>query len=290
MPTDELSVGLAAGVAAAVAVWVVALVAHEAGRPGPVPVAGLALVAAGLWATSLVRPLPPGVAVAVAGVGVVGLVPVARRSVAVGAVLAAPFAVYLAVEASATTWIRVAIVVAASLGAAVVAATDGRPRWSELTPALYALSVAGVFAAVPDTEEVAALLGVAVAIAVVGWPSGIASLGRVGAGSATALLVWVVAVGGRGRPPSIVGGLACLGILVAVPGGEWLRRRWSGSRRVRRSAVACLVVHTGVVLIASRGAGIRAEMGPAVVLSVVALAIAAAGATVLASPPDERSA
>jgi hypothetical protein len=289
MPTHELTLGLAAGAVAALVVWVVALVAHESGRPGPVPIGGLAVAAAGLWTISGVRSLPPGVAVAVAGVGVVGLVPVARRSVAIGAVLAAPFAMYLAVEASETTWIRGAVVVGASLGAAVVAATDGRQHWSDLTPALYALSVAGVFAAVPDTEEAAALLGVAVAIAVLGWPSGIASLGRVGAGSATALLVWVVAVGGRGRPPSIVGGLACLGILVAVPGGEWLSRRWSCRRRARRSAVACLVVHTGAVLIASRGAGIRDEMGSAVVLSVVALAIAAAGATVLASPSEEGS-
>lgn len=286
MPTHELTLGLAAGAVAALVVGVVALVARGSGRPGPVPLGGLAVVVAGLWAISSVRPLPVGVAVAVAGVGLIGLLPIARRSPSIHAALAVPFAISLAVDASETAWIRAAVVAGASLGAAVVAATDSRPRWSDLTPALYALSVAGAFAAVPETEEVAALLGAAVAVAALGWPIGMASLGRAGAAGATALLVWVVAVGGRGRPPSIVGGLACLGLLVAVPAGEWLRRRWSRRPRDRRSAIACLLVHAVVVVVASRGAGIRDEMDLAVLLSLAAATIAVAGATVLASPPD----
>lgn len=284
MPIDEVSLGLAAGAVAALVVAVAALVTRRSGRSWPVPVGGVALVVAGLWAIARVRSLPVGVAVAVVGVGVAGGLPIARRSLVVGTVVAAPFAVYLGVDASGTAWIRAAVVAGASVGAALVADTDGRPRWSDLTPALYLVSVVGVFAAVPDTEEVAALLGVAAAIAALGWPIGMASLGRIGAASATALLVWVVAVGGRGRPPSIVGGLACLGLLTAVPVGEWLSRRWSHRPRRRRWAIAGLLVHGTAVLVASRGAGIRADMRVAVLLSVAATAIAVAGAVVLASP------
>ena len=84
----------------------------------------------------------------------------------------------------------------------------------------------------PTPRRPPLLLGAAVAVGALGWPIGAARLGHAGATSATALLVWVVAVGGRGRPPSIIGGIACLGLLLAVPMGAVLRDRWPGGRQV----------------------------------------------------------
>ena len=81
--------------------------------------------------------------------------------------------------------------------------------------------------------------------------------------------------------------MACLGLLLAVPIGATLRDRWpSGRRQVR--PIPALAVQALAVLVASRGAGILDELTPAVLLSLVSLAIAITGATLLTPPGTAR--
>jgi hypothetical protein len=62
-----------------------------------------------------------------------------------------------------------------------------------------------------------ALLAVVFPIAFLAWPRVAVSLGVEGAYLAVAVFVWVVAQGGGGRPPSILGSVACLGLLLLEP-------------------------------------------------------------------------
>jgi hypothetical protein len=238
---------------------------------------GVALTVAALLAISRARAVPVEVLVAVAGIGLAAGLG-SRPGWLVRAAMAAPFAAVLAVDSSPTAWTRVAVGLVATLGTLSAADLDRRPGWGRLNPALYAMSVAGVFVAVPDTEEAAALLGAALPLAVVAWWVPWARLGGAGAASATALLVWTTAVGGRGRPPSIVGGLACLGLLVAVPVLDGLLRRVRSRPPWPTGAV---LVHGASVLVAARIAGISHHMDVAVTFALLSVAIALGGAHAL---------
>jgi hypothetical protein len=144
-----------------------------------------------------------------------------------------------------------------------------------------------VFAAVPDTEQAATLLGASVPMALCGWPLGHARLGPIGAGAGTALLVWVAAVGGRGREPSIIGAVACLGLLVTLPAGRWLTGRTGHPRapgRGRQTAAPLVCVHLAVVAVASRVAGVTTDLQVAIPLAVVTVLVALAASTWLGAP------
>jgi hypothetical protein len=96
---------------------------------------------------------------------------------------------------------------------------------------LFAVTAFGVYVAVPDTELARVLLGVAVPFVLLSVPKPVAPLGPAGSAAVVGLFVWVVFVGGRGRPVSVLGALATIGILVAEP----LGRRWSRAVVARRS-------------------------------------------------------
>jgi hypothetical protein len=98
------------------------------------------------------------------------------------------------------------------------------------------------------------------------------------------LLVAIVAEGGQPRAASIVGGVACLGVLALdplvrafVPGAGpapddwWSPRLW-----------LLVAVHVVVVAIASRVAGLRGDASGAIVIVAVTAALAAGALTVLA--------
>jgi hypothetical protein len=190
-----------------------------------------------------------------------------------------PFAAVLAVDASSTGWVRGLIGASVVLGA--LAASRTAAAWGEtgVPPVLYAITAAGVFAAVPDTEQAATLLGASVPMALCGWPLGHARLGRIGAGTATALSVWVAAVGGRGREPSVIGAVACLGLLVTLPAGRWLAGRTAHPRalgRGRPAAIPLVCLHLVVVAVASRVAGVTSDLEVAFPVAVVTMLVALA--------------
>jgi hypothetical protein len=116
-------------------------------------------------------------------------------------------------------------VLAVAAGAVGLALADFDRRWRRhgLVPPLLAVAAAGVWAALPDVEAALVVLGVTVPMTLLGWPSPLArsgqppSLGVVGALGVAGLFVWMVAAGAVGRPGAAVGGVTCLGVLVAEP-------------------------------------------------------------------------
>jgi hypothetical protein len=285
-PVEEFLSGMAAGILALLAatVW-------ERRRADHAPVTGLVTTAAALGAISRTWSVVPAALLGLGGVTVAlawldGRRP-RGRSLTTAGVLMTPFAAVLAANASSTGWVRWLVGVAVVLGATAASRTDA--DWGEIgvTPTLYAVSAAGVFAAVPDTEQAATLLGASVPAALAGWPLGRARLGPTGAGAAAALLLWVGAVGGRGREPSIVGAVACLGLLLTLPAGRWLAGRTGHPRAVRRSrhgAVLLVGVHLAVVAVASRVAGIATDLHVAAAVAAASLAVALAAGAWLGAP------
>ena len=126
---------------------------------------------------------------------------------------------------------------------------------------LFAVAAGGVYLAVPDTELARALLGVALPFALLSIPRPTSPIGPAGSAALAGLFTWVVVVGGRGRPGSVVGGLAVIGILAAEPlGRRTIGSIVLGSRfRYDRNrdewitiAVMCAVAQFVIALYASR--------------------------------------
>jgi hypothetical protein len=168
----------------------------------------------------------------------------------------------------------------------LLADLDARWRGRGLGPVLLAGSVAGVYATVPDTEQALAAVGVAVPLALLAWPWPLTSLGRVGAYLAAGVLLWVVAAGGATRGSAIVGGVACLGLLVVEPLARLLDpARRSVLERLPDGGVGVVLtglLHLALVTVAARVAGLQptvaraaaialAEFGTAVLLAVLAV-------------------
>jgi hypothetical protein len=126
-------------------------------------------------------------------------------------------------------------VVATVVGGALVADCDRSWGRRGLTPVLLAVTVLGIYGTTPDTEHARVLAGVALPIALLGWPRPLASLGAAGSSVATALVSWTAVVDGLGRPGAVAGAIAGLGphapghaVAAAGPGGH---RRGRGRQR-----------------------------------------------------------
>lgn len=296
-PVDEFLWGLVAGVIAMLLAVGALAGARRRGSPSGLLVAtGVPMAIAALVAISPSHRPSPEVLVGLTGVTVASAV--ASRRVAGGTawalavVVAVPFAWLVAVDASSIAWVRAVVVGSATVGALAAARTDREWGATGVTPLLYAISAAGVFAAVPNTREAAALLGASLPAALCGWPLRRARLGAAGGAAAAAVLVWVAAAGALGREPAIVGAVACLGLLAALPAGRWLdgridpHLRWR--RRVPAGPVPVLVVQIAVVALASRVAGISSELRIAIPVAVTAAAGAVIASTSL-RPVSVRS-
>jgi hypothetical protein len=243
----ELAVGWWLGLAALAAGLGMAFVRRARRVEGPAPVAGLLLAAAFLAALAALGALPMPLAPDLLGAG-----------------------------------LRLLVALVMVVGGWLLADFDRRWRGDGLGPVLVAVSAAGIYATVPDTEQALVALGVAVPLAALGWPLPLAALGRAGAFAATGVLLWVTATGGAGRASSVVGGVACLGLLAVEP---LARRLQPGHRSVlealpggRWRVPAATAVHLGLVYLASRVAGLRPTVTQAALLAAAVLI----GATLLA--------
>lgn len=98
---------------------------------------------------------------------------------------------------------------------------------------LFAVAAGGVYLAVPDTELARVMLGVSVPFVLLSIPTPLCSFGAAGSAAVSGLFTWVVVVGGRGRPGSVVGGLAIIGLFVAEPVGRRLTARFTERARRR---------------------------------------------------------
>ncbi len=127
-----------------------------------------------------------------------------------------------------------------------------------------AVSLGGVWATVPDTEEAAVVLGVISGLLLMSILPRSANLALVGSEFLALIVVWVVAVGSLGRDGAIVGGLGALASLALI--------RW----RQVDSGWWDLGLHVGLVLVWSRVAGLRQAAWEAAALGVTATVVVAA--------------
>ena len=273
IPIDrtEMLTGLAVGTVALAIGLLASMGARALARPALTwGSAGLLFAAAALVGLDLTHDAPGGLVggtalVAVgAGVAAAARLPLAVRPTAVG-----PGAWLVAAHGAipGEPWVRVLVFVTIVAGGALVADVDRRTARRGLGPLLFAVSVGGVYATVPDTEQVLVLLGVAAPVALLGWPLRRAGLGPAGSPAAVAVLAWSAAVGGVGRPSSIVGAVGCLGLFVVGPVTR---------RAVRTPASAVVAAHALLVLVSARVAGLRPTVRAAVTVVLLELVVGVA--------------
>jgi len=245
-------------------------------RRQPFPLGGAVIAVGALWSIAANRHVPAAVLVGVIGIGAVAALAHAPPvSLWHCTILALPFASLIGFQGELVTevWARALVSGAIAVGSMLVADFDDTWRSETAGLTLFVVSALGVYATVPDTELVGAVLGASLPLLLIGWPVRVASLGRVGGAAATALLLWAGAAGGGGRPASIVAVVVCLGLLVGVPIGTTLLPR--AANRFGRVpptplVLALIAAHAVIVLTAARVAGQRTD----------ALAAAALGALI----------
>jgi hypothetical protein len=279
----EMTAGLRWGAAGAVAALIAGLIWRRR-RGQPAPVHGVVVAVVTLVGMSAVRDVPRGIWEATGLLMIVGLFhPLARRVPLLPALLALPGAWWLAIRAELpgeawVGWYAAAVVVVA---APLIASFDDNDIDRSWGPGLWLVTAAGVFAAVPDTEEALVLLGASIPVALLGWPLRLVRIGP-GAYPLVAVFVWVAAWGGRGRPASIVAVTACLGILLIEPIVG--RTKWARGRRLPSGIAGALSVgatHVAVVLIASRWAARQTSVAMAALVGAIALLVGAAALILL---------
>lgn len=288
LASAEFTAGLRFGLIALAVGLAAALARHAGSAPtaGPATV-GLLFAAAVALGLHQVLELPNGLAlglVALAGAGAAGALPA-------GGLLAPLLAVpgsWLVVSGSGLEldrWVQLAVGAAIVVGGWLVADVDARWRRQGLGSVLLAISVAGVYTTVPDTEQALVALGAALPLALLGRPWPVAALGRAGAYAATGALCWVVLAGGAGRGSAVVGGVACLGLFAVEPAARLFPpARTSvldGPRPGRWGTAAAVAWHLGLVCVAARVAGLRSSAAGAV--TVVAIELLAALGLVVAA-------
>jgi hypothetical protein len=302
--SHSFALGLAFG---GIAFLVAALLAASTRRRAP-DIGGLTFAAAawlavrGAWGEQLARSSVAW-ALALLALGGAFATFVASRRVAarryvllVTALALAPGAIVLALATPfAGSAVSRAVLAVSTIGIGVglrdFDAVNGRKGAPWL---LFAIAAAGAYLAVPDTELARVFLGVAIPFVLMSIPFPTASFGPAGSAAISGVFTWVVVVGGRGRPGSVVGGLATIGLLAAEPIGRRLvgRDRTLWTRVLGRyyrvqdnnrdswlvAAFFAAVVQFGLALYTSRVVGREdAALSALLVLApVVALAIVAA--------------
>jgi hypothetical protein len=304
LDSHSFALGLAFG---GIAFLVAAIVAATTRRRVP-DIAGITFAAAawlgvrGAWGEQLARSSAAWAFVMLAvGGAVSGLVmthraDVRRHALLVTALALTPGAIVLALATPLAGSATSRTIFAMSTVALGVALRDfdvfnGRKGAPWL---LFAIAAAGAYLAVPDTELARVFLGVALPFVLMSVPYPSAGFGPAGSAAMAGVFTWVVVVGGRGRPGSVVGGLAAIGLLAAEPIGRRLvgRDRALWARVLGRyhrvedknrdswlaAAFFAAVVQSGFVLYASRIVGARdAALAALFVLApVAALAVFAA--------------
>jgi hypothetical protein len=128
----------------------------------------------------------------------------------------------------------------------------------------------------PDTEAALAVCGAAIVVALGAWPMRVASIGACGALPLAGLMAWTARLGGSGRPSSIIGAAACIGLLAVEPATRVLRGLRAGpldviarpSRGRWWTFPAVAVVQLALVFVAARVAGLSKTVDRATVIVV----------------------
>lgn len=300
LQSDQFGAGLAAGVAGA-GVLLVVISTHawwrrrsesprtarrgSRARYGPPPGAiGIAFALATLAAIAW---LVPGHGLRVRGsvVAAIGLLWLAgalagrledHRGPA-GALLAVPGGLMLAGGTPGVPgWAGVLLVVGPAVAGTLTADVDDRHGGTGTSTLAFALALVGMYFTVPDTELSRSALGAAAPLVLLAWPFTLARFGRGGSYAATGVFLWIAVIDGAGRPGSIVGAAACLGVLLAEPVGRMLAGRDGAAIGVGAPPAVLIGMQVVVVFLCSRVAGFRTSGSSAALLAGVVLAAAVA--------------
>ena len=253
------------------------------GLTGPAWVAATLIVVGGWLGYDGTDSFPSGLLWGLAALVVAGeLADRTPNPKVIGGVMAIPGAVLVGVssEFPGPAWTRPLVIATIVIGSPLAADLDRRSGRLGLGPILWLLAVAGLYWTVPDTERVRPLIGAAVPLAFTGWPRRFSRMGAGGISAGIALFTWVAAFEGRGRPGSIVGAVASLGLFLVEPIGRMLAkgRIASLSRSMGLGAFEWCVIgaHGVIVGYASRVVGFSDTGGDALVWLVPAFPIAVA--------------
>jgi hypothetical protein len=241
-------------------------------------VIGLAATTAAAVAMNIARPLSDRVW---AGLGLLALAgaafPWTRRIPVLPMVVTLPGAWLISQSGlPGGPWVVYLVIVVAALSGPLISWFDEEADLSPIPAWLFAISVAGVWVTVPDTEEALVLLGAMAIPTLLAWPLGVARLGAIGGHSLVGLYMWVVVWGGRGREGSIVGAAAALGMLVAAPLGAWVARKQKVTT-TGWSWICLIVIQLLLVAITARVAGFRVDPTAAVAIALPSLVVAVFG-------------
>jgi hypothetical protein len=296
----EFRTGVAIGAALTALGAAIGALARARGRR-VLPLGGLLIAVGFVVGARHSSHLPDSVAVGLALLALGGLVTgvVARYRAwlgLLGVAIALPGGVVLATHlqvasgrAPRPSWIAPLVVASIAIGGPLVANFDRRFGARGWPLVLYAVTVVGVYATVPDTERALVLLGVSVPLLLLGWPVALMSLGSAGSYAAVGALVWVAATDGRGRQTAIIGAIACLGLLVIEPAARLLRGRRATVLAVLPTSIWTVLpvagTHLAIVYVASRIAGLRHAIGAAATIVVIESVIVVAALFLCEPPP-----
>lgn len=215
--TSFFQVGLRFGLLALGVGWLIVALAR---RRGVLPIVGVLVAGVTLIALAILgEPIVVealGILVVVVGVSLARVFGAPDPLVPLAAL---PGSIWLALGTDVTDliWVRVALALLIPIGGYLTSDFEKRHSGMGLGVIFFVLAVLGVFVAVPDTEWSRTLVAVAVPATFLAWPKSVAMLGVEGSYAAVGMFAVVAAQGGGARPASIVGSLACLGLLVIEP-------------------------------------------------------------------------
>lgn len=260
LTSDEFLMGLVFGLIA-LTLGVLVVYVWRRWSDTPAPVVAVLLTGAATAAMQTTRELPSDLWVGVLLLALGGaLYPWARSLPMLPAVVAIPGAWWVTrvVDLPGAVWVPWLLFAWIVVGAPLVTSFDRHFADRGYGPVLLVIGIAGMFATLPDTEEILVLFGAAVPLAILAWPKVVASLGAVGVYPLLGVFAWVIAFGGRGRESAVIGAVACLGLLAVEPLVRWLRNQTLLDRFPTKWSWVPVVagMQLVIVLLAARVAGL----------------------------------
>jgi hypothetical protein len=233
---------------------------------------GVLLACGGVLALVGVKPIPAQGLLALALLGIAPWIAPGAQSLFVRFVMAIPGAWLMSsLQNSGPEWIEWLLFGSMAIGAPLVTQSDHDLSEVIYIPSLLLVSMIGIYLVVPDTEAIRVLIGVAFPLVIIAWVLGLSRIGSTGSYVTVGIMVWAAALGGQGRPSSIIGAVACLGLLLLSR--VLINHRQQMTRT--RDWPVLVAVHVGIVVLCSRVAGFRANSLEAAVVAVAVLAIGA---------------
>ncbi len=242
---------------------------------------GLLVTGGGVTVTHLTLGTPPELLAGLAMLtGAGALYPLSRRIRLLPTLLALPGAWWVArvVELPGRDWVTWFLLAWIVVGAGAIAGLDRRFAATGYGPVLVTVSIAGMFATLPDTESILPIFGVALPMVLLAWPKPLAYLGALGVYPALGFLAWAIAEGGVGREGSIIGAAASLALLLIEPIARWAANGRSPFDVLEfgwRRTFGLALLQAGVVLMMARGAGLMRSAFAAAVIAVIVFVVMA---------------